>query len=42
MYFMQIHMCLNDLLVKSENDVTVPVVKAVAEQFSLSDKDGVF
>lgn len=39
---MQIHMCLNDLLVKSENAVTVTVVKAVAKQFSLSDKDGVF
>lgn len=39
---MQIHMCLNELLVKSENAITVPVVKVVAEQFSLSNTDEVF
>lgn len=31
---MQAHMCLNTLLVKSENDVTVPIVETISELLS--------
>lgn len=31
---MQIHMCLNDLLMKSENAVTVSVVGTISELLS--------
>lgn len=34
MYFTQIHMCLNDLLIKYENDVTVSVVETISEILS--------
>lgn len=34
MYFTQIHMCLNDLLIKSENAVIVSVVETISELLS--------